>query len=176
MAGQTTGADIDKLAVSKAPRNLKSLFLALGFALNVTFAIYLTLVHVFGDRFSRSVLAWQNTSVYAASSLIVFVQVFFDDYFDRRFQSHRSFTVRILTGAVVMATVCCLAPFCLRVEFVYVIGAAIGLFEGSALTATQQLAASVSGEMTKYANTGFTLAQALPILLSVSVDFKQCHA
>jgi hypothetical protein len=153
---------------------LRCLFLAVGVGLNVTFAIYLAFINVYGHTVSRSVLGYQNLSIYICATMIVGVQMFYDEKIDKNFGSAVTYPCRVVLSLCVMGfTLLGMVMWAERVELIFVYGALIGLFEGSGLSAAQALAAACSGEMTKYVNTGATLAQVLPIGLSAVFQFAE---
>lgn len=160
------------LTTSEAPNNLsRAVFGFCGVGLNVTFAIYLAYVKVYGAVFSRTVLLWMNASIYIAATGIVGMQMFFDKAFDETFSCRVTYTFRICMGLFVMALTLLLIPFASSVGHVYAFGVFIGIFEGGPLSSLQQLASEVGKDMTKYVNTGFSIAQVLPIALSLALGF-----
>ena len=66
-----------------------------------------------------------------------------------------------------------LMPFLHSTNSIIVFGVMIGLFEGSGLTFSQELAAAYSGDTTKYVNTGHTIAQLFPVIMSFAVGMYQ---
>merc|ERR1719424_935917 len=164
MQANTVQAPADR---SDASPLLRILFLLVGVGLNVTFAIYLAFINVYGHTVSRSVLGYQNLAIYICATFIVGVQMFVDEKIDKQFGSAITYPFRVGLSLCVMGfTLLGMVMWAERVELIFVYGALIGLFEGSGLSAAQALAAACSGEMTKYVNTGATVAQVLPIGLS----------
>lgn len=160
-----------------APGNFtKTVFGFCGVGLNVTFAIYLAYVKVYGAVFSKTVLLWMNASIYIAATGIVGMQMFFDKPLDEQFSCKVTYSFRICMGLLVMALTLFLIPFASSVAHVYAFGVFIGIFEGGPLSSLQQLAAVVSADMSKYVNTGFSIAQVLPIGLSLSLGFYDADA
>lgn len=155
----------------------KFVFALAALGLNITFAIYLAYVQVYGEVFSRSVLGWMNVSIYAAATSVVLAQIYTDAIFDTMYNTKTTFPFRICTGLAMMGCTCLFIPFAKSSVYqVYVIGVLIGTFEGSGLSTLQQLAPCIHRNLSKYANIGFTIAQVLPILLSVLLGFYNAKA
>lgn len=151
-------------------------FVLSGIGLNVTFAIYLAFIKSYGIQFSRDVLGWANVSIYVAASTVVAFSSFTDHYVVNRVGSKVAYSVWIGFGLFVMgATLFCI-PIATSTVHVYTYGILVGTFEGKGLSALQQLAAVMEAESTKYVNTGFTLAQVVPIALSVILGFHKATA
>lgn len=156
---------------------VKFVFALSGLGLNITFAIYLAYVKVYGEVFSRSILGWMNVCIYTAATSVVFTQILLDRSFDIKYNTKTSYTFRICLGLFIMGCTCLFIPFAdSNVLQVYMIGVLIGVFEGSGLATLQQLAPSIHRDLSKYANTGFTIAQVLPILLSFLLGFYDAKA
>jgi hypothetical protein len=159
-----------------APILEKLVFGLAGLGLNITFSIYLAYVQVYGAVFSRSILGYMNVCIYVAATSVVLVQILFDATFDVMYDPKVTYTFRICVGLFMMFCTLLSVPFAeSSVYHVYAIGVLIGIFEGGGLSTLQQFAPVVHREMSKYANTGFTIAQVLPILLSVATGFYQAR-
>jgi hypothetical protein len=157
-----------------ADASARLLFGMCGVGLNVTFAIYLAYINIFAWNFSsRQIMGQMNGCIYVAAFSIVALQMQFGSYLDRRYGSKAWCSMQITAGLIAMGLTLLAIPFAREVEKVYLFGLLIGIFEGGALSALMQLAAAVPGEMTKFVNTGFTLAQVLPIGLSVVLKFPE---
>lgn len=155
----------------------KFVFALSGLGLNITFAIYLAYVQIYGEAFSRTILGRMNIAIYVAATSVVLVQMYVDPFFDRVFTPKATYTFRICLALVVMFLTLLSIPFADNdVHHVYLVGVLIGLFEGSGLSTIQQLAAVVHPDLTKHVNTGFTVAQVLPIALSVALGFYNAQA
>jgi len=151
-------------------------FVLCGIGLNVTFAIYLAYIKEYGDQFSRDILGWANVSIYVAASSVVGISAFTDQYVVRRIGSKTAYSLWIGLGLFVMgATLLCI-PFATSTVHVYTFGILVGVFEGKGLSTLQQLASVIEAETTKYVNTGFTIAQVVPIALSVTLGFHAADA
>lgn len=151
-------------------------FVCCGIGLNVTFAIYLAYINIFAVTFtSRRIMGWMNASIYISAFTIVGLQMCFSHYFDKYFGCKNWITFQIMAGLLVMTATLVAIPFASHVSHVYTFGVLIGIFEGGALSALQQLACAVHTDMTKFVNTGFTVAQVLPIGLSLVLSFHDAH-
>jgi len=152
------------------------LFVLCGIGLNVTFAIYLAYIREYGPKFSKDIFGWANVSIYVAASATVGISFFTDQYVVNRLGSKVAYSLWINLGLFVMAVTLFCIPFAGAASHVYTFGVLVGIFEGKGLSTLQQLAAVVDGEMTKYVNTGFTIAQVVPIGLSVILGFHNPSA
>merc|ERR1719316_637000 len=118
-----------------------------------------------------------NVCIYTAATSVVFTQIMLDRSFDIKYNTKTTYTFRICLGLFIMGCTCLFIPFAdSNVLQVYMIGVLIGVFEGSGLATLQQLAPSIHRDLSKYANTGFTIAQVLPILLSILLGFYDAKA
>lgn len=152
------------------------IFVICGLGLNVTFAIYLAYIKEYGVQFSRDVLGWANVSIYVAASTVVGISALTDHYVINLIGSKIAYSVWIGFGLFVMGvTLFCIPVASSRVH-VYTFGVLVGIFEGKGLSALQQLAAVMEVEATKFVNTGFTVAQVVPIMLSVALGFHNANA
>lgn len=151
-------------------------FVLCGIGLNVTFAIYLAYIKEYGVQFSRDVLGWANVSIYVAASTVVAVSAFTDRHVIDRVGSKVAYSVWIGLGIFIMGTTLFCIPVATSKVHVYTFGVLVGLFEGKGLSALQQLAAVMEVEATKFVNTGFTIAQVVPIGLSVALGFHSAQA
>lgn len=151
-------------------------FVLCGIGLNVTFAIYLAYIKEYGVLFSRDVFGWSNVSIYVAASTVVGISAFTDQYAINRVGSKTAYGLWIGLGLFVMGVTLLCIPIATSTSHVYTFGVLIGTFEGKGLNTLMQLAAIVEAEATKYVNTGFTIAQIVPIGLSVALGFHDAHA
>jgi len=150
----------------------KLAFASCGIGLNVTFAIYLAYINIFAVAFtSRRIMGWMNASIYISAFTIVGLQMKFSRHLDKKFGCKAWCTFQIMAGLFMMCATLVAIPFATSVYHVYLFGVLIGIFEGGALSALQQLACAVHTDMTKFVNTGFTVAQIVPIGLSLVLDF-----
>jgi hypothetical protein len=151
-------------------------FVLCGIGLNVTFAIYLAYIKEYGVQFSRDILGWANVSIYVAASSSVGIAALTDRYVIKRIGSKVAYSVWIGLGLFVMAVTLLCIPFATSAVHVYTFGILIGIFEGKGLSTLMQLASAIEAETTKYVNTGFTIAQVVPIGLSVALGFHEAQA
>jgi len=147
-------------------------FVFCGIGLNVCFAIYLSYIRVYGTL-DPSMLGYMMISIYAAALGIVLFMGACDKYGPSVFSPKMRYGIFISFSLVMMTVTLSLMPFLHSTNSIIVFGVMIGLFEGSGLTFSQELAAAYSGDTTKYVNTGHTIAQLFPVVMSYAVGMYQ---
>merc|ERR1719335_266455 len=115
-------------------------------------------------------------SIYtAAMSVVIFMGVM-SAYGPPLLSPKAKYGIFITLSLAMMVMTLTLMPFTHSKNSVIVFGVLIGLFEGSGLTFSQELASSYSGDATKYVNTGHTIAQLFPVVLSFAVGMYKEEA
>merc|ERR1719235_2314439 len=108
-------------------------------------------------------------SIYTAALGIVIFQGVCERYGPAFLSPKAKYGIFISWSFVMMTATLTLMPFTHSRISIIVFGLLIGLFEGSGLTLSQELASAYSGDTTKYVNTGHTIAQLFPVVLSFAV-------
>merc|ERR1719235_1070003 len=108
-------------------------------------------------------------SIYTAALGIVIFQGVCERYGPAFLSPKAKYGIFISWSFIMMTATLTLMPFTHARNSIIVFGILIGLFEGSGLTFSQELASAYSGDATKYVNTGHTIAQLFPVVLSFMV-------
>merc|ERR1719235_1698450 len=108
-------------------------------------------------------------SIYTAALGIVIFQGVCERYGPAFLSPKAKYGIFISWSFIMMTATLTLMPFTHARNSIIVFGILIGLFEGSGLTFSQELASAYSGDATKYVNTGHTIAQLFPVMLSFMV-------
>lgn len=146
----------------------RMVFVFCGIGLNVCFAIYLSYIRIYGTL-DASMLGYMMISIYTAALCIVIFQGVAQKYGPQCMSPKAKYGLFISLSFIMMTATLTLMPFTHSRNSIIVFGVLIGLFEGSGLTFSQELASAYSGDATKYVNTGHTIAQMFPVVLSFAV-------
>jgi hypothetical protein len=146
----------------------RMVFVFCGIGLNVCFAIYLSYIRIYGT-IDPSILGYMMISIYTAALSVVIFQGVAERYGPQLFSPKAKFGFFISLSFFMMIVTLSMMPFVSSKNSIILFGVLIGLFEGSGLTLSQELASAYSGDATKYVNTGHTIAQLFPVALSFAV-------
>merc|ERR1719271_393297 len=108
-------------------------------------------------------------SIYTAAMSVVIFMGIMSSYGPTLMSPKAKYGTFISLSLLMMVATLALMPFTHSRNSIIVFGVLIGLFEGSGLTFSQELASAYSGDATKYVNTGHTIAQLFPVVLSFAV-------
>merc|ERR1719310_1625320 len=90
----------------------RALFVFCGIGLNITFAVYLAYVDVYGTQLqSKQIFGWMNLAIYTCAASVVLLQSYVDPIVDVRIGARRAFTLRVCIGLFMMAVVLAYIPF-----------------------------------------------------------------